>query len=79
MEGSEKMVPESELDYAVEEGAEGLLSLMAGAVVGLLVGAALAVTLAPQPGKVTRAEVAKALSRLRSCLRKQPAGTDWES
>ena len=79
MEGSEKMVPETELDYAVEEGAEGLLSFMAGAGIGVLVGAALAVTLAPHPGKVTRAEVAKALSRLRSCLRRQPAGTDWES
>ena len=75
----DRVIPETELDWDDEDGPEGLLSFVAGAGIGLLVGAAAALSFAPHPGKVTRAELAKALSRLRSCLRKQPVETYWES
>ncbi len=74
------MTTDTEFDLA-EEGPEGMLSLIAGAGLGIVIGAALALAYAPHPGSVTRREVAKAVERLRRCVSvsREPLEEDWES
>ena len=54
------------------DGNDGLISLLAGIGVGVLVGAAVALLMAPQPGEQTRAQIRDtaedALGRLRSSM-----------
>lgn len=54
------------------DGSEGLLSLLAGIGVGVLLGGAVALLLAPQPGAQTRAQIREsaddALHRLRDSM-----------
>jgi len=73
------MPRESESFWVDEEEDRGFLSFIAGAGIGLMVGVAVALSLAPQPGEVMRAELRQGLSRLRSRLRRQSQAADWES
>jgi len=73
------MPRESESFWVDEEEDRGFLSFIAGAGIGLMLGVAVALSLAPQPGEVMRAELRQGLSRLRSRLRRQSQAGDWES
>ncbi len=66
------MTTDTEFDLAEDEGPEGILSFIAGVGIGVMLGA-------PHPGRVTREEVAKAVERLRRCVRRAPLEDDWES